>query len=397
MTQPTHTYVDLEFINNTENSNEAVPIDFKQTKSSNIIDGNCEDYFASIVRFSLDSNLPLIIPEVYTQKDGLLPTHGIINTLYFVGLGEGSTYDNSVDFTRSVVFHPEMSNSIQAVPEFLPKSLEDTYANPYYHIHSAQGFLNMVNATLRLCFNALVSHSSTPADYNLATAPQFIFNSSINKIELLYTDEYIYSQFNPKLNVFIKMSGSLYHLLNNFPAILVNNTYQGNSSVINYVLDIQPLLSRNSYLYSKPTGITKTSVNMNVLTEQSSSIVSWSPISRIQFTSTTIPVYQTMTGGAQYTTSNVESNVQVNNTTSIISDFEFPLTTGLEYSQQILYYSPQSEYRLLDLSGTASIKNLNIQVWWVSKIGTRYEMKIKQRGQCTMKILFRRKNFNGIL
>lgn len=394
MNDPTHTYVDLEFINNTQNSNEAVAIDFKQTKSSNILDGSCEDYFASVVRFSLDSgNLPLIIPDVYTQADGKLETDGSIQTLYLVAIGEGLDYLSSVDYRSPVLFTPEISSDLQAMPQYYPKSLEDTYSNPYYHIHTAQGFLNMVNKALRSSFNTLVSHSSNSAFYDKVTAPQFFFNASSNKIELLYTNEYVYSQYNV-INLFIKVSGSLYNLLSNFPAILTNNLYQGNTAVINYVLDIQPTLNRNSYSYSKNN---TPAVTMNVLTEQSSSIVAWSPISRIQFCSTTVPVHQTLTGGAQYTTINEQSSIQANNTTSILTDFEFPLTTGLEYSQQILYYSPQSEYRLIDLSGTASIKSLNIQVFWVSKIGTRYEMKVKQRGQCTLKLMFRKKNFNGII
>ena len=60
----THEYVNIEIINEFSNNNTLPkPMIFDQVKTANIVDVT-SDYFLSIVRWNIQSNLPVIIPEM---------------------------------------------------------------------------------------------------------------------------------------------------------------------------------------------------------------------------------------------------------------------------------------------------------------------------------------------
>ena len=69
--EPTHIYFDLEVVNQSLDDTGLPPsrLSFTQVRSSSILD-NPNDYFMSIVRFSLDTagSLPVIIPQIDLEQ-----------------------------------------------------------------------------------------------------------------------------------------------------------------------------------------------------------------------------------------------------------------------------------------------------------------------------------------
>ena len=71
------------------------------------------------------------------------------------------------------------------------------------------------------------------------------------------------------------------------------------------------------------------------------------------------------------------------------------MTIGTEYTRNLLYYSPVSEYRLFDMISQSSLQNLNISVAWLDKYGFSHPMCIKYGATASIKLLLRKKTFNG--
>ena len=65
MSEPTHIYIDVEVYNNsiTEEDSSPKPIVFNDKRQNDYVT-NPSDYYLSITRFSLGSQLPVIIPQM---------------------------------------------------------------------------------------------------------------------------------------------------------------------------------------------------------------------------------------------------------------------------------------------------------------------------------------------
>jgi hypothetical protein len=69
---PTHTYIDLDIVNNSTNY-QPQPVIFQQTNLSNIVD-KIDDYYMSVVKWSFNANIPVIIPKMELNTTGLRNT-----------------------------------------------------------------------------------------------------------------------------------------------------------------------------------------------------------------------------------------------------------------------------------------------------------------------------------
>ena len=132
--------------------------------------------------------------------------------------------------------------------------------------------------------------------------------------------------------------------------------------------------------------------------QTSSSLVLWSPVDSIIFSTTGIPVEYSQTGVPQYLgQSPFDNSNAIMNNTNILTDFTVPMDTGLEYNFTSITYYPQSEYRLVDLLGHVPLNLLNITVMWRDKIGLSHFMYLKNNQSSKIKILLRKRNFGNIL
>jgi hypothetical protein len=386
---PTHEYIDAEIINNSTTNLSPIPVVFNQVKTSNIVD-DCSEYYLSVVRWSLDSGLPQIIPQMELSSTGGTNIHKMAYTIN-LGYSLSSEGNNIVHFpftAESVYFIPE--DFTVRVPTTQPVNPDEVYNNPYYYIHSVGGFLSMVNATLKSLYESLVaSHAFVPAGSDIPTAPiHFDWNGSVISASL--DAGWIYQQQQP-INFYITMNTPLHNLFDTFPYNYLDSSVLAGTEGRNYRFMFYNNQWDSTYSAGDPL------VDYYIFNQESSSVPSWSPVNSIVFQTSTIPVNPSNTGAPTYSGLNLKDSIQASGISSILTDFEIPLERGTEYTNSILYYTPSSEYRLFDLVSNGGLLNLNIQIFWKDKLGFIHQFLMKNGASCSLKLLLRKKSFNGLL
>jgi hypothetical protein len=84
-----------------------------------------------------------------------------------------------------------------------------------------------------------------------------------------------------------------------------------------------------------------------------------------------------------------------NNFSPIITDLEVPLTRGDE-TKPTVNYSPQAEYRLIDLQSNSPINSIEISIFWKDAYGGIHQFLLEPGCSASLKILFRKKIYNLI-
>ena len=154
MATPTHVYLDLNVRNDDmETVSSPPPLNFDETRLHPFLNGDASDYFCTIARFTLDTSnsIPVFIPEMDTSQTKT-PGANVNQTIYKISFlqvrdSSGVLLPVPVPFTRSVEYIPS-DNTVQ------PPSFPDKVADPsstYYHVHSYQDFVDMINNTLMIC------------------------------------------------------------------------------------------------------------------------------------------------------------------------------------------------------------------------------------------------------
>jgi hypothetical protein len=380
---PTHEYVDISIVNNSPDL-QPQPIVFNQIKSNNILDDS-SDYYLSCIRWSLDSQVPQIIPEIK-----LATTNQSFNGLtdYVINIGVGETI-NDLTFVdnvgRNVVFQPE--NLTIPRPTLQPQTIDEYINNQYYYVYSIDNFLQMVNTALEEVFNLV---QTVYVELAQGVVPRFVWNDNYNKIDLYLSEQMI--QDNPTNNFFITMNTKLFNLFNTFSSANIgSNVGDAETDGTAYAL-----YARNNYQPFISTTVGTQNKNVYVYTQNSSSVPSWCPAQSIEFITHSISVNPSNTGAPFYIGTNLKTNQNVNAVSNVITDFQIPMTIGTEYTRNLLYYQPQAEYRLFDLVSQQSLQNINVSIAWLDKFGFSHPLLIKYGASASLKLLLRKKTFNGV-
>ena len=319
----THEYVNIEIVNEYSTLNTLPKqLIFDQVKTCNIVDVS-SDYFLSIVRWNIQSNLPVLIPEMVSPT-----TTKYIITMAYDTTNQGTTTLNLLPAVN-ILFSPE---DYSATPATGFPTRDVIMADPYYYLKSVDSFLRMINLSIMKVI--------TNAGGTWAHPDFFQWDSVSQKI--------VYSRaVTPPI---------------------VDNT---DTPVGDYVKFYQ----------------------------QASSVVNWSPVSSIVFTSGTIPIEPQLSGAPDnlntvnpLTSSNI---YQQNGTTKVLTDFCIPFSSGVEATNQQIYYIPSGEYRLIDMLGNQNLNELTIQVFWRDKYGGLHPMTLDAGAAASMLILLRKKSFNN--
>jgi hypothetical protein len=123
--------------------------------------------------------------------------------------------------------------------------------------------------------------------------------------------------------------------------------------------------------------------------QEYSTVASWTPVSSIVFTSATLPIVPNQLsapliyadGGVVYANDGNNANFA-----QIISDF---VADNGVYKPSLLYTPTQ--LRLIDLFGNGPISQIDISVFWKSKLGEFFPLQLNSGGACSIKILFTKK------
>ena len=125
------------------------------------------------------------------------------------------------------------------------------------------------------------------------------------------------------------------------------------------------------------------------------SIDAWNPVASIVFTSNTLPIIPSQTSPAKLynSSSNGLSSSGVASITSILSDFEIPISSTNQYRSEISYI-PQGEYRLIDMYYNQDIFKIDLNLYLKDKLGNLIPLLLEPGCSASVKILFRSKRFN---
>lgn len=392
-TNSNHIYYDLSAINNSiENTWQRC--EFSDTRTSPFI--NCpNDYYCSVVRFeAITPTLPVFIPKIKTGQP-------LINlTDYQITMTYGAIAPGSPSYTVNLLYVPSDENLAFTQPPKPPLDVQDV--TPYYYTSDIANFLLMVNQGLADCFAGLMLAIGTNWIYN----PYIDFDPVTGLFKLIAPcdpfDHGPYkSYFGTNQVVTIFFNAALYELFAGLPA--VRQIYPLLFPEINDYQILTTWTPSNSLVTSIAPPITLPAYTITVayLTsiQENSSLAILNPIASFVFVSNSLSVLPGMTSPANQIMSNVtpQNNVGAlnnSNVSNILTDFIVPFGPENNYKNSI-NYTPVGEYRLIDLLGIAPLNTLNISVFWKDKFGNLNQFYLANGASISLKLLFRRKDFNG--
>jgi len=204
--------------------------------------------------------------------------------------------------------------------------------------------------------------------------------------------------------VSIYMNASLYNLFSSFTAMNMSS-----------VLNVSPAFGTHWKLIIAPTyntvsvpatpgiiGLPQfTTTNRSLgdtdytyICQQYSTVPLWSPVASFVFITSILPINpESISGPVQpgSVLTNAGNNSAIG---TVLTDFEIPLESGYE-NKPVITYSPAAEYRLVDLNGNSSLNNIQISIGWRNKLGVFQPLNIGPNGFAQIKLLFRKRDFNG--
>jgi hypothetical protein len=446
-TDPNHIYYNLQLFNNdTVGTSNSLPVRFQETRTS-IILANPSEYFLSIQRFHIDTpSLPVFMPEVETSPQ-FNDTQNPNQLIYQIIIYQQNSTANP--YIIPIIFNPSLHPTVLPPPKLDVNAL----SNPYYFVAEFQDFIDMINQSIQNYwlketvtvpfpifgmsttgnrFKLYFPSSSTPEPptpsyapiYNDNPFPEFsevppttwvmCFNSPLHTLFSSFRYRYIDSMNNapgylgPIFTSPKQTNG--WYVVSNRPALSGSTTLNVTSSVGAFPLQGSNLLGVDQLLatdaipsYPFKAGLPYTSsssipVNsFEVLEQPYSSAPLWSCVKQLIFTTALMPVNNELVGLPGIINSNtaLDTDVQNNNFSPVITDLEVPLVTGDEIKPSISY-SPNGEYRLIDLLSNTPINSIEISVFWKDQYGVLHPFVLEPGCFSSLKILFRRKIFNLI-
>jgi len=388
--EPSHIYYDLNIINNdTTGLNPPVPIVFNEVRNSPIL-LTPEDYFVSVARFKLTTanTLPNFIPQIeLNQMDAN-------KTIYTFTM----TYLSPINFTTyEFQFHIGWSPENLSVPSPSTPTTLENQASPYYYGYSYQHFVDLMNVALQATITSLNSTVLTATGAgitNYQSYPFFLLDENTKKLSLV-ARESVYGEPAGLQRVKLFCNSPMFNLINSFQARYYGvNVTNGK----NYEIIIRNIQNTNYYLQNNTASPPTYAYNALQMYAQQNTFPIWSPVDKIQFTSSLLPISPSLTGKPLIYGDNTSLTQGGNNAniTLNITDFQQQSDDANPPYNQFIAYVPQSEYRFIDLFGVKPINAININCYWVDKYGNSHPLLLQSNCNASMKLLFRRKDFNNM-
>jgi hypothetical protein len=326
-------YADLLVTNTVQTDvNNRVPVKFYLNQSQPILK-DTTNYKMSVVRFSLNTEtLPIWIPQFSDIETD--------TTIYSCTMELNGNY-----YQRYMQYVPQNNNPIDA--------------DERYYVYSYQYVMYLFNNMLTECLVGL--NNIAPTGVSVAPKMRFDINTQLCSVEINAT-QYGFNETG-KINIYFNTS--FYALLSTLPANIINGSNGMDFQLNNSMCDDNTLL-----------------------TQEYPTIELWNPISSIVFTTNLLPIYNSVTAPIQV----YEDGQLLNNNTNyhflnILTDFvgnELNFTPYVEYVPSI--------YRYIDLKPGSSIRNIDINVYWMNRFnGTLKPLFLVPGGSCAMKLFMTKK------
>ena len=411
--EPYHIYYDLNIINNDTNGTRKPPaLQFTEIRNNPYL-SNPSDYFCSVVRFSLETpTLPVIVPQA------LVGSPDINKLIYTI------TFSHPLLQNNPASVPPVVNNTMVQRLEFVPQSnpLYTGLPNPptefqdiesdYYYVYTYQPFIDMVNTALKTAWTTLLANAGMAGLVGYTNFPPYLwFDEDTCKAtfvvpqDLFQTPSPLYP--SPTLNAALGgVGGTPIELYFNAPLFTLFSSFdafQNGYGAVNGVVQGKNwrILFKDNITNAPPDfPAFKTYSGKNALYVEQlyPTTPLWNPIQSIVFTTSLLPIAPSLVSvpilygkESQLTSAGNNSNIA-----NILTDLEVPLDRGWE-NKPSLFYSPQSEYRLFDLNGNAPLSAIEISVFWKDQFGGLHPFRLASGCNGSLKIMFRRKDFQGVL
>lgn len=383
---PDQIYYDVT-VTNFESSTTVPPIFYYNEQRTLPFINNPEDYYLSILRFTVDTGtLPVFIPSIE-------PNQGDRNkTIYSVSLqwtGASTTTYTAQAFLQWVP--QDVSAYIPPPPNQTPNGLQVNDGG-YYNCYSYSYFLAVLGEAFITAYNDLAAQVLAGGDAPLPSAyPPYIDWDTSSNSAVLYADVDGYDQ-NPSAGytpINIYMNAPLFSLFSSFPAKYLGfqNIPQGK----NFKLEPFNKGSTNLQVVTPANGDPQwTAICMY---QECSTTAAWTPITALVFTSNTLPIQPSQVSTPLVFINNQQVAFGGNNadTANIITD----LVSDTGSYRPNLVYQPSSQYRYITLYGNRPLFNLDLQIFYRLKTGALVPFRLASGGSVTIKVSFIKKNTLG--
>ena len=147
MTDPTHIYMNLDVVDNSTSKSQRLV--FNETRNMPFLSNN-EDYFCSVVRFTLQTSnsLPVVIPDILLKQDNVdTPVYAIsISLTEYTRDGSGTVTSSTYGASKYIQYRPR--DLIQ--PEPAPPQTEVDLSSIYYLIYNINDWVDLINGAFDL-------------------------------------------------------------------------------------------------------------------------------------------------------------------------------------------------------------------------------------------------------
>ena len=396
--EPTHIYYDLSVFNNDTSGYKPVNLKFSETRTgSNLIQHPVNEYFFSIIRYEMDNlTTPVFIPQHIPGY-----TDFLIYTFVLETLNQSNEVVNV--YKREVKFLATNPN----IPT--PDQTQDNTSHEYYFVYDFQRWIFMVNKTLNDLFNDIPAGEKT----GTAMCPFFQYDPITGLVSLYTSVEYESTDndcgCNKKINLYWNSpTDTVFKGFDTTEILQADCLRIDDNAIDNNVYPPPPPLPPSKYYkvniinyHNKNITLLKVNDLTNIpyitLIQSYPSFPMLNPIQNIVFTTSgSLPVYNEYTSYPEFYSTT--GDITAGNTsyiTPILTDFIVPLEKGTEYHTKIYYYP--TVYRLVDLKGNQPLKNVDLQVYWKSKIDAKlHPFLLGSQCGASIKILFRHKSFDNV-
>lgn len=418
--EPTHIYYDLEVCNESLADTGVPPsrLSFTQVRSSTVLD-NPNDYFMSIVRFSLDTAgaLPVFIPQIDLEQPlgGDFPN----KTVYEVTVGyqdvasPNATISAGVFVTQPIIFIPHIAPQSSNLVDFQPPTatpitLRQATSN-YYWVQNINQWIMMINNAIATAWASVVATVNGAVAGTIVapnTNPPYLAWNDATNICTYYAPLALADQgqfYNPFTT---PVSPARQNIWFNAPLHILFSSFE--YAFERYAPPKSFLLrvySRANIGLSSQTNIIATATapavypywNALAMSQSFSTGPTMTPITSIIFTTSLLPVLPSLLGVPQLFSGNLGVVSQDNNNIiNSVTDLEVNLTRGDEYLPNVIY-EPTAEYRMLDLQSNAPLTSIQISVVWKDIFGQVHDFYLQNGCGATLKVMFRKKAYNNIV
>lgn len=401
-------------------------------------------------------DLPLFIPNIATGQSNVNLTNYACAISYQQSWNTnlGVITFNLTPLPTFVIYQPEVLNPILA-PTPRPPTTEQDLSSRYYWVFTYQHWIDIVNATILQAHQTLYTDFQTawagtagltdPFPFATFTdfqayvnTPQIVYGDEIKPLFTLYGDSDGYGarlepftpipyvagtasqQTQPRERLFFNTN--LAGLFANFSSVYWNRTDIPSNTIggITYPAFPNPvpegyvkeIIFPNKFYQNvedfrlapfsgvPPLGfvpLAQQKVYWKLLQDFKSVDSLWSPISSIVFTTSLLPIKTESASQPNILgTGNLGDSAPTSKSAfqPIITDIALDTAlSGADDYRQFIYYAPNAEYRMSDLSTSEQeIRNIDVSVFWKNRLNNElYPVQMYNLSSVSIKMLFRHK------